>query len=206
MCDRIEPSQSTAVYRLTTHVARKAPFISNRRLCDKIGPLVDGVLCCGEVEMASKQRFGLPFFNVVIKERSGIYAIVNTKNGNHYVGQSIDLAKRRISHLKDLQSGRHCNPYLQNSFDFHGGVNFAFTILEYVPNCDELNDRERYWIETIHKDHKLYNVVLDPDKWIKVQWAHELDKPATWQYTTEEERPDWHGWVYGHGKNPQTRR
>lgn len=187
-------------------VARKLPLISLRRLRDRIGSLVSGNFRCGEVEMAKKLSSGLPFFNVVIKERSGVYAIVNTKNGNHYVGQSTDMAKRRIAHLKDLQSGKHCNPYLQNSFAFHGSTNFAFTVLEYVPNCDELNDREKHWIETICKDHKLYNIVLDPDKWIKVQWAHELDKPASWQYTDEGPRPDWHSWVYGHGRNPHLRR
>ena len=181
----------------------KAPFSIPVAL-DKSLEIEDGALLL-RCAVPKKTRHGLPFFGAQIKGRCGIYAIVNTKNGNHYVGQSIDMAKRRIGHLKALRANKHGNPHLQNSFNVHGVMEFAFTVLEYVPDTDELNDRERYWIEEIGKSHTLYNVVLDPGKWVMVRWAHEPEGAASWQYTDEWVRPDWHSWVYGHGKNPYTR-
>ncbi len=77
---------------------------------------------------------------------SGIYAIVCNPTNKVYVGQSINIKVRKGKHVSDLIKNKHCNSYLQNSFNKHGRNSFSFKVLE---NCerDLLTERESYWIE-----------------------------------------------------------
>lgn len=83
--------------------------------------------------------------NLKIKMGTGIYAIICKPTNKLYIGQSINIRGRKASHLRDLLSGKHCNSYLQNTFNKYGRSNFAFQVLE---NCtrEELNAKEAYWI------------------------------------------------------------
>lgn len=74
---------------------------------------------------------------------SGIYALVNRENGKRYVGRSVDLEKRRKTHLWALKNGRHANNHLQRAWN--QGQRFDFVILEKCP-VDQCNEREIYWI------------------------------------------------------------
>ncbi|MEG1565405.1 MAG: GIY-YIG nuclease family protein [Bacilli bacterium] len=79
----------------------------------------------------------------------GIYEICNLKNGNRYIGQSVNVARRLDTHQKELFSNSHCNKHLQSAFNKYGIENFAFRIIE---TCDNVNDedlmkREQYWID-----------------------------------------------------------
>lgn len=67
---------------------------------------------------------------------SGIYRIVNTKNGKCYVGSALSGNKRREEHKNDLKSNRHHNRYLQNAWNKHGEECFKFEVLLY---CDREN-------------------------------------------------------------------
>lgn len=83
--------------------------------------------------------------NLKIKMGTGIYAIICKPTNKLYIGQSINIRSRKNSHLKDLLKCKHCNSYLQNSFNKYGRSSFAFQVLE---NCtrEELNAKEAYWI------------------------------------------------------------
>lgn len=77
---------------------------------------------------------------------SGIYAIVCNPTKKVYIGQSVNIKARKGKHVADLIKNKHCNPYLQNSFNKYGRNSFTFKVLE---NCEKelLTKQESYWIE-----------------------------------------------------------
>jgi len=60
---------------------------------------------------------------------SGVYEIVNTVNGNRYVGSAVKFSKRWCKHKRDLNSGKHHSRHLQRSWDKHGAGAFVFKVL-----------------------------------------------------------------------------
>lgn len=78
----------------------------------------------------------------------GIYAIKNKLNGKLYIGQTVNLKKRSVSHFSDLRNGRHYNDHLQKSFLKYGEENFEFIVLEANDNFtkEELDLKEIYYI------------------------------------------------------------
>lgn len=74
----------------------------------------------------------------------GIYKITNLVNGKVYIGQSRDLHRRYLTHLRELRQRKHINYHLQNAWNKYGENNFKFEIIE---ECLEkqLNDKETYW-------------------------------------------------------------
>ena len=81
---------------------------------------------------------------------SGIYAIVNNKDGRAYVGQSTNLYKRLNDHLHSYESE------IDRDIHYYGEENFTFTVLEI---CDEylLDEREIYYIELLESYKYGYN-------------------------------------------------
>lgn len=79
---------------------------------------------------------------------SGVYGIVNLKNGKLYVGSSTDLKRRQKDHLRALRGGYHSIPYLQNSWNKYGEENFSFIVLE---NCspDQCVRVEQKWLDDL---------------------------------------------------------
>lgn len=75
------------------------------------------------------------------KMKSGIYYIKNKCNNKMYIGQSIDLERRKKEHLSHLRNNKHKNNHLQKSFNKYGEK--AFEIKTYIV-CpeDELSPRE----------------------------------------------------------------
>lgn len=91
---------------------------------------------------------------------SGIYCITNTITGKQYVGRSLDLADRQVTHFSHLRVGRHYNQYLQASFNKHGETAFTFTVLEECP-IDISATREQYWIDALNTAYPSgYNLYL----------------------------------------------
>lgn len=78
-------------------------------------------------------------------KNSGIYKIVNTKNGKVYVGSSKKLKHRKVNHFWRLRTNQHQNSYLQKAFNKYGADYFVFEILEELP-IDKLEERELYFI------------------------------------------------------------
>ncbi|MBP5169870.1 MAG: GIY-YIG nuclease family protein [Oscillospiraceae bacterium] len=79
-----------------------------------------------------------------MKSDCGIYALKNAKNGKVYIGQSVNLEKRRRTHFWLLRSNRHYNKHLQGAFN-NGDV-FEFSVIETCNSKEECNQREIYWI------------------------------------------------------------
>ena len=84
-----------------------------------------------------------------IEKICGIYKIENLVNGKVYVGQSINIKTRFMSHKSELKSNNHSNIHLQNSWNKYGEENFKFEILEEC-NFDNLNNLEKEWISKLN--------------------------------------------------------
>jgi group I intron endonuclease len=67
----------------------------------------------------------------------GIYTITNLLDGKYYVGSSLDLTKRLISHRTKLKNNNHINKYLQNAWNKYGEANFKFEVVLPLPDCCE---------------------------------------------------------------------
>jgi group I intron endonuclease len=63
---------------------------------------------------------------------SGIYAIVNLKDGKRYVGSAACLRLRARQHIAHLFAGRHFNRHLQSAWNRDGAHSFRFDVLEVV--------------------------------------------------------------------------
>ena len=96
---------------------------------------------------------------------SGIYQIRNLENGKVYIGQSINIDRRKSEHLRSVRKGTHYNDYLQKAYIKYGEESFSFEVIEL---CDkrELNDRERFWINKYRSTDKRkgYNLQTGGDR------------------------------------------
>ena len=83
-----------------------------------------------------------------LKQKSGIYCIVNTDNQKKYVGSSRNLYQRLQKHRAYLRKNIHENKKLQNSWNKHGEDSFQYFILEFCPE-ERLIEREQFYIDSI---------------------------------------------------------
>lgn len=80
---------------------------------------------------------------------SGIYKIVNERDGKTYVGSATHIYRRSRRHICDLKVRIHTNQKLQRAFDKYGESSFQFFVLEVVENKLELAAREQFWIDSL---------------------------------------------------------
>jgi len=81
-----------------------------------------------------------------------VYQILNKVNGAVYIGSSSkDGTVRRRRHKKALNENRHYNRNLQKAWNEYGEQSFVFSILEVVPDGENLNAEQR------HLDHRKNN-------------------------------------------------
>lgn len=90
-------------------------------------------------------------------QRSGIYAIVNIKNGKFYIGSAVQLKRRKTNHLWHLKNDSHQNEYLQRSWNKYGDSYFVFKVVEYC-DIDALIIREQFYINEFVNTNILYNI------------------------------------------------
>src|SRR5574343_705861 len=90
----------------------------------------------------------------IIVKRAGIYKILNIENNKVYIGSSARLRKRKYEHFKFLETGKHCNSHLQNSYNKHGKNSFKWEVLENINDIDDLVElkkvlleREQYYLD-----------------------------------------------------------
>jgi group I intron endonuclease len=88
---------------------------------------------------------------------SGIYIILNRKNGKVYLGKTNDLKRRIKEHHSKLNCGHHDNRYLQASWNKHGAKAFQFKILERCP-LEQLDEREKHHIAIYKARGLAYNL------------------------------------------------
>ena len=79
------------------------------------------------------------------KKLAGIYKITNTRNGMCYIGQSVDIGSRWLTHCKrgagvDTATNNKLYPIMYREKLY----TFTFEIIEITEN---LNEQEKYWSE-----------------------------------------------------------
>ena len=91
---------------------------------------------------------------------TGIYLIRNNINNKIYIGQSTDIHRRWLEHLRSGQPEKYCkkserdsNTPIHKAMQKYGVENFSISILE---QCDKnlLNEKEKYWIKTLRSQDK----------------------------------------------------
>lgn len=88
-----------------------------------------------------------------------IYKITNKENGKFYIGSTIDIAKRKRAHFRQLKKGEHHCFHLQRAYEKYGKESFELTYKEIeVDNEDKLRLLEERYINYCWNSGKLYNV------------------------------------------------
>lgn len=91
---------------------------------------------------------------ITLTYKSGVYKLINKATGDFYIGSSKKLEQRVRHHFYLLKRGRHCNKFLQSSFDKNGIENFTSEVLEWTDQS-KLLEREQYWIDTLKPRYNL---------------------------------------------------
>ena len=123
----------------------------------------------------------------------GIYQILNKINGNRYVGSAMCFKKRKAVHLSQLRRNKHHNRHLQNAWNLYGEKAFAFEILEYVIDPEQLIEREQYYLDTLKPEYNLsptagsnLGIVLSKATRQKMSEAHKGNKRCVGRRLSEE--------------------
>lgn len=88
---------------------------------------------------------------------TGIYVILNTKNGKVYIGKGKNIASRWKHHKRCLKGNYHYNVYLQRAWDKYGEKAFKFQVLEYC-TVEQLDEREMHFIAVYKARGMAYNM------------------------------------------------
>lgn len=89
-----------------------------------------------------------------------IYKITNKLNGCAYIGQTIQNVKERFyQHCASKCSPEVLKMAIHQAITKYGKDNFLLEILEEI-DANQLNDRERYWIQYYNTFNKGYNETL----------------------------------------------
>jgi group I intron endonuclease len=96
----------------------------------------------------------------------GIYQIKNLITGDLYIGQSVNLNKRKTQHFYRLRKNNHHSSYMQNSFNKYGESKFEFTIILYCePN--ELTFYEQLLVDKWNPAYNTCKEIVDSPKGLK---------------------------------------
>ena len=86
-----------------------------------------------------------------------IYKITNQINGKSYIGLTTEdrptdrYSKHRyLARHPEMESAQSQNSYIHKAMNKYGLDNFTFEIIEEVPENQDLNKREQYWIAFYH--------------------------------------------------------
>lgn len=92
-----------------------------------------------------------------IYNRICIYGIKNKVNNYIYIGKTgMNFGDRWDSHRALLRSNKHFNKHLQRAWNKYGEESFEFIVVEDC-DVDELNDKERYYIQLYRDQNLSYN-------------------------------------------------
>ena len=87
----------------------------------------------------------------------GVYGIFNTKSNKWYVGSSVNIARRKATHLRDLRKRVHNGVKLLRAWEKYEEEVWTWHILEVVEDKKLLIDREQYWVDKLNSFNDGYN-------------------------------------------------
>lgn len=109
----------------------------------------------------------------------GIYKITNKINGQCYIGQSINIARRWKEHI---QASTTKNSQLYIAMRKYMIENFTFEIIE---ECSEnkLNEREKYWIQYYDSYNNGYNMTNGGESGKKADYEYLVNQYKIYKTT-----------------------
>jgi len=93
-------------------------------------------------------------------DKNGIYRIKNKSNNKLYIGSTsnkLGFKERWKMHRRDLRGNKHCNDYLQKSWNKYGEDQFEFEILE-ICEKHECVDKEQNYINDLNPEYNICKV------------------------------------------------
>lgn len=102
-----------------------------------------------------------------LPEASGIYMIINLINNHKYIGQSLNIKKRIISHHQyDYNNPNNCcyDTKFYRALRHYGLDNFAVVILE-LCDSNKLDEKEMYYIQKYNTFKEGYNSTPGGQQW-----------------------------------------
>lgn len=87
-----------------------------------------------------------------------IYKITNITNGKMYIGQTIQKnpKMRWYDHCARARKGQ--NNHLYNSMRHYGVESFTWEVIDHAEDINELNLKERYWLDYYKQITECYNL------------------------------------------------
>jgi len=86
---------------------------------------------------------------------SGIYKITNIENNKFYIGSAKNIKHRWRVHLTHFKHNKHCNIYMQRTYDKYGVASLLFELIEKVDDLSLLIEREQYYMDTLKPEYNL---------------------------------------------------
>ena len=81
--------------------------------------------------------------------RIGIYKIESITNPDrYYIGSSVNIHKRWLTHKLDLKNNKHHSIFMQHHYNKYGEEDIIYTIIEEC-NKENLLNREQYYIDIL---------------------------------------------------------
>lgn len=102
---------------------------------------------CG-IEVINRFKWGHNFRVGRNKPISGIYALINTINGQIYIGSSSDIMHRWSYHKRYMERGTHEQKKLREAALEFGVSAFLISVLEECNERELLKHREQFWLDT----------------------------------------------------------
>jgi len=84
-----------------------------------------------------------------------IYKFLNVKNQKCYIGQAVNLPRRKSNHITRLRRNVHTNPHLQSAFNKYGEDSFYFIVLEDGIPVAKLANREIFWVKFLEPEYNI---------------------------------------------------
>jgi len=95
---------------------------------------------------------------------SGIYTIINRKTKTFYIGESMDIKRRRKEHFDMLHNRNHYNSQMQKDYHQYGLDSFDFKIIQPHLSYNSMRTKaeliilENAYIKNYSKKYHLYNI------------------------------------------------
>lgn len=89
-----------------------------------------------------------------------VYLITCIDSNNRYVGSTVNMYKRWVTHRSFLNSNKHSNINLQEEWNIYGENSFTIAVIE-SPPIDTLRQREKYWIFRLEPE---YNIIKESNR------------------------------------------
>lgn len=90
----------------------------------------------------------------------GVYKITNIRNNKIYIGSSNNIHQRWKNHIRELETNKHNNIYLQNDWNVYKKDNFKFEVIKECAEDIRYSVEQKYLNELMpfYRTGKGYNI------------------------------------------------